>query len=278
MNKDIIIEVESRIRELFDENFEFIRAEGGHSINAFIKEEAYKQILYYFRKNIDLIERIAQAEVKLTLPEQVTPKKGLRYTIEGVIDIIQEDQEVWMYDLKTHDRFAVENNKDLYRQQLNVYAYIWKNLMGNMLDNTAIISTSLPSNLKNALRDGNPDFIEHEMERWDPIVPLGYSEDEIETMITSFGSTVEAIENHEFSAPTVEKLLEKDEGGRGIFANRVCRNCDARFSCLSFREYARTSDRANRGFRKYLDDYGTDFTTEDYIDGNLNENNLSIEE
>jgi hypothetical protein len=269
MHENLKKEVEDRLREIFEENFEFIRAEGGHSITDFIKEEAYLQILCYFRKNIAIIDQITEAEVKLTLPGLRTPDKRRNYTIEGVVDIIREGDEVWMYDLKTHDRFAVENNKPFYREQLNVYAHIWKRLMGNRLDNTAIISTALPGALKGALRNGIKEQIAFEMQRWDPVIPLGYSEDEVEAMIGEFGQVVDAIEDHEFAAPSVERLVEKDEGGRGVFATRVCRNCDARFSCTSFRDYARQSDSRNQGFRKYFDDYGTDFTTEEFIEGNL---------
>jgi len=221
-----------------------------------------------------LIAKIVQAEVKLTLPEQVTPNDSLRYTIEGVIDIVREDDETWMYDIKTHARFAVESNKELYREQLNVYAYIWTRLMGNDLDNTAVISTSLPVGLKNAIKNGNADHVRHEMEQWNPVIPLGYSEEKITLMIEQFASTVEAIEHHQFTAPPVERLSERDDGGRSTFANRVCRNCDVRFSCPSFREHARKNDRASKGFRKYFDDYGTDFTTEDFLEGNLPEGDL----
>jgi hypothetical protein len=269
MRETIVQEIESRIREIFEENFEFIRAEGGHSITEFTKKEAFRQVLFYFRKNVELIAKIAHAEVKLTLPEQVTPTDGIRYTLEGVIDIVREGDGTWMYDIKTHDRSAVESNREFYREQLNVYAYIWTRLMGNDLDNTAVISTALPVGLKSAIRNGNAEHVRHEMERWDPVIPLGYSEEEIASMIERFGSTVEAIEHHEFAAPPVERLSEKDAGGRGAFANRVCRNCDVRFSCPSFREHARRNDRAGKGFRKYFDDYGTDFTTEEFVAENL---------
>jgi len=268
MNIDIK-SVENQLRDIFEENYEFIKAEGRHSITDFIKEEAFRQVLYYLRKNIELIKKITEAEVKLTLPERISPNQNLKYTIEGIIDIVREGDETWMYDLKTHDHFSIENNKDLYRQQLNVYAYIWKRLRKNDLDNTAIISTSLPNTLKSAIRSGNVEYIKHEMEAWNPVIPLGYSEDDIESIIEQFGRTVEDIENNRFAAAPTEKLFEKEEGERNIFAVRVCRNCDARFSCDSFREYVRQSDRGNQGLRKYLDDYGTDFSTEDFIEGNL---------
>lgn len=101
------------------------------------------------------------------------------------------------------------------------------------------------------------------MEQWDPVVTLGYSEDEVEVTISDFGHVVEAFEDHRFSAPPLSRLQERDEGGRGVFATRVCRNCDACFSCPSFRDYARGVDSSNLGFRQYFDDYGTDFTAEE---------------
>ena len=263
--------IEKQLRAIFEENYEFIKAEGGHAITDYIKEEAYNQILYYLKKNFELIKKITDAEVKLTLPERVSPNQKLKYAIDGIVDIIQEGNETWMYDIKSHDRFSIENNKELYRQQLNVYAYIWKSLRGNDLDNTAVISTSLPNTLINAIRNGNSEYIEHEMQSWQPVIPLGYSEDEIESMIEQFGETVEDIENNRFAAPPAERLFEKEDGERNIFAVRICRNCDARFSCDSFRQYVRQSDRGNQGIRKYLDDYGTDFSTEDFIEGNLSE-------
>jgi hypothetical protein len=262
---------ETEIRDLFEENFEYLRVDGGHSITNFFKEEAFRQVLYYYRKNDDLIRKVTEAEVKLTLPELKTPNGKLKYAIEGVVDIVREGEEVWMYDLKTHERSAIENNKELYRRQLNVYAYIWKGLMGKDLDDTAVISTALPGELKDAIGSGNPDYIDRAMERWDPVIPLGYSEEEIEAMIEDFGRTVEVIENHQYHAPPVVRLSERDESGRGNFATRVCRNCDARYSCPSFREYIRSSEKTREAFRRYFDDYGSDYGADEFIDGNLKE-------
>ena len=106
--------LEQRLRELFEENFEFLKAEGGHGINDFIKEQAFNQILFYLRKTHKLIEKISEAELKLTLPGCLSPVQKLLYTIEG--------DEARMYDLKTHDRASVEGNKELYHWQRNVYA------------------------------------------------------------------------------------------------------------------------------------------------------------
>ena len=99
---------------------------------------------FFEEKNRALIERITRSEVKLSLPEQKTPKDKIPYTMEGVVDIVQEVDGVWLYDLKTHDQERIKANLTPYKEQLFIYAFIWKNLQGNQLDNTAIISTPLP--------------------------------------------------------------------------------------------------------------------------------------
>lgn len=265
MNDDF----EAQIKILFDENYEFLKAEGGDVVTEFVRKEAFSQVLQYWKRNRPLIDKITESEVKLTLPGLRTPRKGIPYNLEGVVDIVREGGETWMYDLKTHERAAIESNLDGYKAQLNVYAYIWRGLRGNKLDNTAIISTPLPPALKNAIRSGNDEAIARERAAWDPIIPLGYSENEIERMIEEFGAVVEAIEDHEFQPPPTDRLTLKESKDRNIFAVRVCRNCDIRYSCASFRDYAKSSDRGNQGFRRYLDDYGTENTAEAFIEGNL---------
>jgi hypothetical protein len=266
--------IETVIRDLFEENYDVMQYEGGHSITSYIKDEALNQIIYYYHKNRSLIEKITNAEVKLTLPEQRTPEKQIRYTIEGIVDILREGEETWMYDIKTHDRDYIENNKDLYRRQLNIYAHIWKSLRGNRLDNTAVLSTALPFPLKAAIKSGSAPRIEEEIQTWEPVIPLGFSETGIKEMIDDFGSVVEKIEGKEFSPPPVNRLTRKDVGEKNIFAQRTCRNCDARFSCESFRDYVRSTGKSGQSLKKYLDDYGTEIDNKEFIDSNLDEERL----
>jgi len=262
---------DSQIRELFEENYEFLKVEGGHVITDFVKEQAFLQVLWYWKRNRALAEKVTQAEVRLVLPEQRSPSSGLRYSLEGVVDIVREGEETWMYDLKTPERAAIEANIDSYRAQLNVYAHIWKRLRGNELDNCALISTALPQGLKAAIRAGSEEGVTREFSAWDPVIPLGYSEEEVEAMIEDFGRVVEAIEEGRFEAPSPSRLMQRAEGERNIFAWKVCRNCDIRFSCPSFRTYVREGEGGGAGFRRWLDDYGSDATPEDFIDGNLRE-------
>jgi hypothetical protein len=55
----------------------------------------------------------------------------------------------------------------------------------------------------------------------------------------------------------VERLRQPAPGTHVRFATHVCRNCDARFSCTSYREYIRVSHgNFESSFRQYLEDFG----------------------
>ena len=113
-------EIELRIREFFEDNYQFLKDSTGHSIDGYTREVALQQVLYYWKKNRDLIKKITRSEVKLSLPEQETPKEKIPYTIEGIVDIVQEAEEVWLYDLKTHDLDSIKANLTPYKEQLYI--------------------------------------------------------------------------------------------------------------------------------------------------------------
>lgn len=262
-------EFESAIRDMFEDNFRYLRENSGHAINENMKENAYRQILCYYRKNQKIIEQITRSEVKLSLPEQKTPNQKIPYTIEGVVDIVREGEETWLYDLKTHDPERIKAEPEKYKEQLNVYAHIWKGLQKNELDNTAIIATPIPNALKQAIESGNEEKIQKEYDKWEPVIPFGYDEDEVADMIERFGETVEHIENSDFTPPEVKKLESKMPGMKFNFATHVCRNCDVRYSCSSYVEYLKKSRNANRSnMLKYM--AGSAEEQEEFIEGNLN--------
>ena len=85
---------------------------------------------------------------------------------------------------------------------------------------------------------------------------------------------VDDIEGKKFRPPSVEVLHGTLPGTSTIFATRVCRNCDARFSCSSYREYAVGTGKGERGnFRKYFVDFGSDTDQEDWVNANLSSRN-----
>ncbi len=94
----------------------------------------------------------------------------------------------------------------------------------------------------------------------------------IDELIREFGKTVDKIEDHEFAPPSPTKLTEKmgSKMSRGTFATRVCGNCDARFSCMSYRTYAAKRSGQNLyHFKKFYIDPAPDAEQEEWMDANF---------
>jgi len=262
-------EIEERIVEMFEENYQSLRLTGGHALTEDIKQLALNQVLAYYRRLRHIAEKVTETEVKLTLPNEETPKKN-KFNIEGIVDIVREDNEIWMYDLKTHDANSILKNLEPYKSQLNVYAHIWQNLRNNHLDHTAIISTSLPEDVKTALASGDEKKLELAFKGWDPIIDIDYRQENIDETIKEFAKVVDNIEDRRFSAPGIAVLKDKAKGVEIQFATHVCRNCDARFSCPSYREYVKQSGaKSQSDFRKYLEETGDSVSNEERILANL---------
>lgn len=277
-------EVEERIREFFDRNYDLLRQEGGHVLAEGAKRQALEQALLYWRKLKAIAISVTETEVKLALPGQETPK-GRKFVIEGVVDIVREGDEVRMYDLKTHEEREVRAERKLYKDQLNVYAYIWKKLRGQSLDGTAIIATRLPPELREALGSGDAAAIRQALDAWQPVIDLPFDEDDVQRTIADFGRCVDAIEDGEF-APPPPKVLGQSRGTRRrkdhgavpgtraesepTFAQIHCRNCDARFSCSSYRAYQKDEAGRSRGRRPLaVRDEEVDRELEAWIEENL---------
>jgi hypothetical protein len=254
-------EVEERIREFFDRNYDLLRQEGGHVLAEGAKRQALEQSLLYWRKLKAIATSVTETEVKLSLSGLKTPK-GRPFVLEGVVDIVREGDEVRMYDLKTHEESEVRAEREVYEDQLNVYAHIWKGVRRQSLHGTAIIATRLPAELREALRTREPKAINAAMASWDPVVDLPFDENKITRTIKDFGRCIDAIENGEFDPPAADMLgkrrgtrRRKDHGDtpsvgaerEPTFAQIHCRDCDARFSCASYLQHQRNE--ARRGAR-----------------------------
>ncbi|HSK74242.1 MAG TPA: PD-(D/E)XK nuclease family protein [Pyrinomonadaceae bacterium] len=251
-------EIEEWVRETFEKNYERLRLDGGHALNPDVKNIALEQVLAYYRKLTEIAESVTDTEVRLTLPEQVTPA-GRKYTIEGVVDIVRDDELTVMYDIKTHDADYVRNHADAYEKQLNVYAFIWQQLRGEPLDQTAIIATAFPERVRDAMRSGNDAVIEREMSLWNPLVDIPLDHEKVNGTIEEFGAVVDLIESKNFAPPRVEILTAEVGATRQKFGTRICRNCDARFSCQPFRNFViATNARTGLDFARYFADFGSD--------------------
>jgi len=65
---------EETLKAMFDENFERLRAEGGHSLSPDVKDAAWQQVRMYWQKLRNIAEKVTDTEVRLNLPNQTTPK------------------------------------------------------------------------------------------------------------------------------------------------------------------------------------------------------------
>jgi len=90
----------------------------------------------------------------------------------------------------------------------------------------------------------------------------------VEDTIHKFACVVDKIESREFKPPSIEHLKERIGGTKQRFATRVCRNCDARFSCDAYREYSMTTQSFSGGFLEYINDLGN----ADEVENNTNTN------
>jgi hypothetical protein len=253
-------EIENFIREMFEQNYEELRLESGRAITPDVKETALNQALLYWRKLREVAENVTDTEVRLSLPNKETPA-GRDFTIEGVVDILRDGDQTLMYDIKTNDADQVRANLSQYEQQLNVYAFIWQELRRQGLDGMAVIATDYPETVKEALASRDASMIDYALQEWDPVVPIVIDPDHVEATIREFGCVVDDIEEGHFAPPPIETLNESLPGGYHVrFATRVCRNCDARFSCASYRQYAWSGSRqtAEQKLSQYYGDFPPD--------------------
>jgi hypothetical protein len=222
-----------------------------------------------------LAEKITETEVKLSLPECSTPK-GRTFTIEGVVDIVKEDSGMSIYDIKTMPRDYVEKNKLKFAMQLNVYAHILGGLKGVKVKKAAVIATAPADNLKRKFNTAPfKDFIDM-LKSMDPFVDIPLNEDSITDTITKFGEIVDRIQDGDFKPKSVGDLKRKDtEGGKTRqFGTDVCRNCDARFSCSSYREFRSIPENLKKVKRKdtniweFFTDCGESLDVSDELDAN----------
>jgi hypothetical protein len=262
-------EVEAWIRENFEQNYEILKFEGGHALAENILQAALEQVIYYYRKLREIAEQVTETEVKLTLPNQKTPV-GRPFTIEGVVDIVKERESVWMYDIKTHDPNYIRAESENYEKQLNVYAYIYQNIRMLQLDHTAIIATSLPPELQAAILAGVETKMKEEMEKWDPVIQLAYDQARVDATIVDFADVVDKIESCRFEPAEVKRLKERISGVEKNFATHVCRNCDARFSCPSYRAYSKEKNpKGEKGYMAYFKEEPTEQDDEQFLSGNI---------
>lgn len=268
-------DIEDFIKLRLKENLKLMQAETGQRVNQNVVIAAERQALAYWHTMHLLAENITETEVKLSLPECSTPK-GRTFTIEGVVDIVQEDSGMSIYDIKTMPRDYVENNKLKFAMQLNVYAHILAGLKGYKVKKAAVIATAPSDALKRKFNTAPFEAFIGMLKSIDPFVEIPLDEASITDTITKFGEIVDRIQDGDFKPKSVGDLKRKDaEGGKTRqFGTDVCRNCDARFSCSSYREFRSIPENLKKVKRKdtniweFFTDCGESLDVSDELDAN----------
>ena len=268
-------DIEDFIKLRLKENLKLMQAETGQRVNQNVVIAAERQALAYWHTMHLLAENITETEVKLSLPECSTPK-GRKFTIEGVVDIVQEDSGMSIYDIKTMPRDYVENNKLKFAMQLNVYAHILAGLKGYKVKKAAVIATAPSDALKRKFNTAPFEAFIGMLKSMDPFVEIPLDEASITDTITKFGEIVDRIQDGDFKPKSVGDLKRKDtEGGKTRqFGTDVCRNCDARFSCSSYREFRSIPENLKKVKRKdtniweFFTDCGEPHDVSDDLDAN----------
>jgi hypothetical protein len=247
-------EIKAFIDSAFEDNYLALRVEVGRGLSTSGRLQALRQVRLYWRKLHAVAEAVTDTEVKLTLPDCKSPA-GRPFAVEGVVDLVREGGSTTMYDIKAHDPDYVRDHTDEYQAQLNVYAHIWQELRRQRLDETAIIATVFPPAIRRALDAGDERALEIELGHWEPLVPLGFDLSRVDDTILALGAMVDSIEEGRFTPRTPEDLAEaRSSQRRRTFATDVCRNCDARFSCASYRQWALGAGPNMDDFRAYFSD------------------------
>ncbi len=257
------------LEQSFADNYERLKTETGRGLSPEGKRFAWQQVWLYWRKLSEIARTVTDTEVRLTLPNQKTPG-GVEYAIEGIVDIVRERGYTVMYDIKSLDADHIREHVETYEKQLDVYAYIWQTLRGESLQQTAIIATTFPPSVARALETGDEGQLAYALAQWNPLIPLDFKPERVEETVGEFGQVVDAIEEGRFEPRPLEHL-DLREGPRGDrFATAVCRNCDARFSCASYRRWALgSSSHIEKSVRQYFQDFGGDEDQDSWRTANL---------
>jgi hypothetical protein len=259
-------EIEEFIHEAFEENYNHLRQDGGHSMSDHILKLAKRQVYLYLNTLYETALNVKETEIPLTLPAQTSPKNR-KYNIFGVVDLIEENGETHMYDLKTHDVDYVLQHRDDYKGQLHVYAYIWEKLYERKVDKAAIIAIGENEQLRQErlLWDGpEEDF---RPTKWNPIVTFDLERENIDVEINRFGHIVDCIEDRKFHP----RLLDVKHPSTNDEVKRFCSNCDIRFSCPSYSQYIMNSKTRNKQLRNLFSYFENSLEDEEILDEIISE-------
>jgi len=185
---------ESRIRELFERTFRFLSMSDVRPIDPAAKENAFTQVLNYFRQNQDEMRRVIQTEVDVSLEKD-------SYILIGKVDLLLgRDGKLELLDFKTSERSTDPALLAAYEDQLCTYAYILQQRHGKRPERLLLYWTAEPN-------------------KRDALMEFPYQPDKVAGAAGRFDDVVKKIQECDFRVVQVPE-------------RKVCKECDLRHYCV----------------------------------------------
>lgn len=190
--KDEITDIS--IEELFEENYKALLATGLRSLAPTTKESALKQVFNYYNQNGDLIERVIETEIDVSVEKE-------DYIILGKIDLlIGNNNKFEILDFKTQPKPDIDDPiLQRYLKQLSLYAYIMKERYGKSPERLLLYWTS-------------------EERRENALMEFKYDEKFVEEVGKQFDEVIKKILHKNFEIHNPPNI-------------KICKECDFRYYC-----------------------------------------------
>jgi DNA helicase-2/ATP-dependent DNA helicase PcrA len=194
MDKKASSLTEEKIEELFDFNFRHLAAAGIRPIGKKQRDNAFVQVINYFRQNRSEMDRIIETEVDVSVEKE-------QYILTGKIDLLLgRDEKLELLDFKSQPRPEKDDARlECYYRQLCIYAHILERRYGKRPERLFLYWTGEPL-------------------RKDALMEFPYKPEIVEEAGTYFDSVVARILKRDYQ---IKKPPEK----------KICKECDIRPYC-----------------------------------------------
>ncbi|MHB8336116.1 MAG: ATP-dependent helicase [Ignavibacteriaceae bacterium] len=186
---------EKKIAVDLEQNYKGLVASGLRPLALQQKEAALKQVINYFQNNKDLLKRVIDTEVDVSVEKD-------EYIITGKVDLLLgRDNKLEVLDFKSQQRpDSKDSILERYKKQLNLYAYILRERYKKEPERLYIYWTA-------------------EEKRKDALMEIDYDPQLVEEAGKHFDSVAKCILNRNFD---IHSWPDK---------TKVCKECDFKFYC-----------------------------------------------
>lgn len=185
---------EEKIREMFDFNFRHLAAAGIRPIGKKQRENAFGQVINYFRQNRSEMDRIIEIEVDVSVEKE-------HYILTGKIDLLLgKDEKLELLDFKSQPRPEKDDARlESYYRQLCIYAHILEGRYGKKPERLLLYWTGEPL-------------------RKDALMEFPYKPEVVDEAGVHFDWVV-------------GQILQKEYQIKDVPEKKVCKECDLRLYC-----------------------------------------------